>query len=299
VKAVVDCIPCVFLQALNTSKRITTNEKKLVETQHELMKLMPTLSLDMTPAELSYLLLKEVYARFKVQDPLKSEKRRNNEVMLSLYERFEKMADYSANTMLTALKIAAAGNLIDLGIRSDIDINAFMNRVVEGSFKINDSEELFDDLKKAEKILYLADNAGEIVADKLFISSMKKNGITVAVKGSPILNDATLDDADQVGLSKVAKVISNGSGMLGTILPDCSEEFINAYNEADLIISKGQTNFESLEGVQKNIYYILTAKCPPVAECLKVEVDDAVVVKGEPAKRKKELSAGADTRKER
>jgi len=285
VKAVVECIPCVLLQALNASKRITTDEKKLVEIQHEIMRLMPALSLDMTPAEFSYIVLKEVYKRFKVHDPYKADKHKNNEMMLGVYEKLEKMTDYSANTKLTALKIAAAGNLLDIGIRSDFDMNEIMGRVVEGSFKIDDSDELFEDVKKAGNVLYLTDNAGEIVTDKLLITILAKEGITVAVKGGPMLNDATMEDAEEVGLSQVANVISNGSGMLGTVLSDCSEEFIKVYNKADVIISKGQANFESLDGVQKNIYYILTAKCASVARRFGIAIDDAVVLKGERAKR--------------
>ncbi len=296
-RASVDCIPCVFLQALNTSKRITSDEGKLVEIQHELMRLMPSLSLNMTPAELSYYVLKQVYTKFGVDDPFEEEKRKSNELMLALYERMEKIAEYSTDKKHTALKMAAAGNIIDLGIKSDFDVSAMITKVLEESFRVDDFAMMMEDIEKAGEILYLTDNSGEIVGDKLFISSLERGGITVAVKGRPMLNDACMDDAEQIGLGEVAKVISNGSGMLGTVLSDCSEEFVKAYNSADLIISKGQANFESLEGIQKNIYYVMTVKCGLVAEHLGAVINDAVVMKGIPGKKQKSRTSKSEAAK--
>jgi len=244
------------------------------------MKLVPSLSIDMTPAELTYYVLKEVYEKFGVEDPFREEKIRCNEMMMALYEKMEKIAEYSTDKRCTALKIATAGNIIDLGLRSDFDVSAIITKVLEESFQVDDFDELIGDIEKAKRILYLTDNAGEIVGDKLFISSLGRDSITVAVKGKPILNDATMEDAEQIGLSDVAKVISNGSGMLGTVISDCSKEFVRAYNNADLIISKGQANFESLDGAQKNIYNAMTAKCERIAQHLGVNVNDAVVMKG-------------------
>lgn len=297
-KAVVECIPCIFLQALNASKRITTDEKKLVETQHEIMRLLPALSLDMTPAELSYMVLKEVYKKSENGDPFKSEKKRSNEIMLGLYSRLSKIMEYSANTRLTALKIAVVSNLIDLGIKDDYDLNEIMRKSVNESLKIDDSESLFEDIKNLENILYIADNAGELVADKLFIKFLNRSGITVAVKSKPLLNDATIEDAEKVGMSEVAKVIETGSGILGTILSDCSKEFIEAYNNSDMVISKGQANFEALDGVQKNIYFLFTVKCNTIAKRFGAKIDDLIVYKTERAKKKKE-PAVTENRKEK
>ncbi len=262
------------------------------------MRLLPSLSLDMTPAELSYYILKEAYRSLNAEDPFKEDKRKSNELMLSLYDKIEKIAEYSTDKKYTSLKIAAAGNVIDLGIKSNFDVSAMITKVLNESFQVDDYEDLMKEVATARNILYIADNAGEIVGDKLFISTLDRDDIIVAVKGSPILNDATMDDADQVGLKEVAKVISSGSGMLGTILSDCSEKFVKVYNKADVIISKGQANFESLEGVDKNIYYILTAKCGPVAERLGVNINDAVVVKGKADRKVKFRSTTSKAGKE-
>jgi len=289
VKASVDCIPCVFLQALNTSKRITADSKKLVDTQRHIMKLLPSLSLDTTPAELSYYVLKEVYDLHSIKDPFKDDRKQSNELMLSLYDKMDKIAEFSTDKKYTALKIAAGCNIIDMGILKDFDVSGMITKVLEESFKVDDYKQMMEEVDRSKNILYLADNSGEIVGDKLFLSSLQRKDITVAVKGKPILNDAVMADAKQVKLDEVAKVISTGSGMLGTILSDCSEEFINLYNNADLVISKGQANFESLEGVDKNIYFILTAKCALVASHLGVELNDAVVIKGTPAAAKKQM----------
>ncbi len=297
-KASVDCIPCVFLQALNTSKRITDDEQELVKAQHELMELLPSLSLDMTPAELSYYVIKHVYEMFKARDPYRDDKNRNNELMMTIYPKIEKIADYSRDKKYTALKIAAAGNIIDLGIKDSFDVSVMITKVLDGALEIDHYDELMRDLEKAKNVLYLADNAGEIVGDMLFLSTLDRNDIKVAVKDKPILNDATIEDAEQIGLTAIAEVISNGSGMLGTIISDCSEEFVKTYNKADLIISKGQANFESLEGARKNIYFILVAKCNLIAEHLGVNVGDTVLMRGKPGRKKKPQTVVQKTEKE-
>ena len=295
-KAFVECIPCVFLQALNASKNITTEEEKLVEIQHDIMRLIPALSIDMTPAEFSYMVLKEVYKRCKDGDPFASEKRRSNDLILGLYDRLCKIIDYSAITSLTALKIAVAGNIIDLGIKDDYDVSEIMRKAVNESLKIDDSENFFEDIKNAKNILYITDNAGEIVTDKLFIKFLNRKGITTAVKSRPLLNDATMKDAEYIGMSEVANVIETGSGMLGTILSDCGKEFIEAYNNSDMVIAKGQANFEALDAVQKNIYFLFTVKCNTIAKRFGAKIDDLIVYKAEKAKKKREHSVTENRR---
>ncbi|MDP4128257.1 MAG: ARMT1-like domain-containing protein, partial [Bacillota bacterium] len=145
-----------------------------------------------------------------------------------------------------------------------------------------DDYELFQQrLKDAREILILGDNSGEIAFDRLLAEQLSDFGVkvTYAVKGRPILNDATMEDAAYVGMTDRIRVISNGSGILGTILRDCSEEFKQAYEKADLVISKGQANYESLEALGKEdrrLYFLLRAKCEIVAESLGVELGEMV-----------------------
>jgi len=136
-------------------------------------------------------------------------------------------------------------------------------------------------LKSAKRVLYLGDNAGEIVFDKVFIKEIKKSGAEVifAVRSKPVLNDVTMIDAIDVGLDKVAEVIETGSPMIGIVLETCSDEFLKFFNTADIIISKGQGNFETLDETDANIYFILKAKCSVVAQRLNVKFGDVMLIK--------------------
>jgi hypothetical protein len=140
--------------------------------------------------------------------------------------------------------------------------------------------ELKNEISKAKSVLYLGDNCGEIVFDKLFIETMKHQNITFVVRGAPVINDVTLEDANQVGMDNICRVISNGFDAPSTLIELCSDEFAAEYNNADLIISKGQGNFEGLmESTHPNIFFLLIAKCDPIAKLLGVNKNDMVVSK--------------------
>ena len=133
-------------------------------------------------------------------------------------------------------------------------------------------------MKKANSILILGDNAGETVFDKLFIENVKTNGkIYYAAKASPIINDATINDALNVGLDNVSEIISNGTNAPGTLLGSCSQEFIDIYNKADVVIAKGQANFETLNNEKRKIYFLTQIKCSAIAEKYNFCVGDWIV----------------------
>lgn len=171
-----------------------------------------------------------------------------------------------------ALKYAIAGNLIDYGLEKPITVdeqNQQINRILQTPFALDDSVSLRDALKTAKSVLYLCDNAGEVLFDKLLIEYLKTEFPQIetvcAVKGSPVLNDATIKDAMQVGLNTVARVVDNGDGSPGTVLHRTSDSFQSAFRDADVVISKGQGNFESLNGITKeNLFFLFVAKCDSI-----------------------------------
>jgi hypothetical protein len=136
-----------------------------------------------------------------------------------------------------------------------------------------------DAINAAEKILYLADNAGEIVFDRLLIEQLPIEKVTVVVKGFPVINDATMEDAMLAGLPRIVEVIDNGSDAPGTILESCSQQFRDCFNNSDLIIAKGQGNYETISDVDKNIFFILKAKCPVIARDIGCKVGEMVFQK--------------------
>jgi len=206
------------------------------------------------------------------------EKLVSNNVALDLYNKIKPDLLISSDPFDMALRLSIAGNIMDYGVSSNFNINETIDKVLNSDFGVNHSLELKQAIQKAKKIIYLGDNAGEIVFDKLLIELMIHPNVTYVVRGEAVLNDATREDAKYVGMELVADVIDNGSKVPSTILSTCSTEFLSIYNEADLIISKGQGNFEGL--MYENdprIFFLLMVKCDVVAESIGVEKGNFVV----------------------
>jgi len=213
-------------------------------------------------------------------DPYKKLKDRYNSLAIEYYEKYKEKVKNSSNPFQTALRLAIAGNIIDFGPGHKIDIDCTIDRVLNNKFPIDDSLLLEQEVKKAKKILYIADNTGEIVFDKLFIETINHPEVVLVVRNSPILNDATMDDAKALGLDKIAKVITNGDDAPGTLLSAVSEEFFEEFNSADLIISKGQGNYEGLNHIKdKNLFLLLMAKCEIIADYIGVKKGDCIIKK--------------------
>lgn len=218
---------------------------------------------------------------FNNSDLYTIEKQHANELLLDNYEFWESIVHESEDPFATAAKLAVIGNIIDYGAHIVLDD---ISKQIEGLFKqdlkINKTAELEKAIKKAGNILYLGDNCGEVVFDKLFIETMKHLNVTFAVRGKPVINDVTMEDARQVGIDRVCNVISNGADAPSTLLEMCSDEFVDVFNKADLIISKGQGNYEGLmNDLHPNIFFMLIAKCNPMAESLGVHKNDMVITK--------------------
>ncbi len=175
-----------------------------------------------------------------------------------------------------AVRIAIAGNIIDLGVADSYNLNATLSRVLIEPFAINDLVSLRNALAKSASVLYLADNAGETVFDKVLIETLEIPVIYV-VKAGPIINDATHEDAVAAGIDQVAKIIDNGSNAPGTLLDQCSKVFCKRFAQADLIIAKGQANYESLSNSTAPIFFLLQAKCNVIARDLGIAEGSSVL----------------------
>lgn len=200
-----------------------------------------------------------------------------NQVMLEREPEIKRKLENADDPVKLAIQYAMAGNYIDFGAMKNVDENYLANLLYNAhEIQINQSqyELLKQDLPRAKRLAYLTDNCGEIVLDKVFIELLKKKfpqmDITVIVRGGEVLNDATLEDAKQVGLTDVAEVIGNGNNIGGTWLEEVSKEAGDVIENADMILSKGQANFETLRRCGKNIYYIFLCKCDWLANSLRV-----------------------------
>ncbi|MDQ7093212.1 ARMT1-like domain-containing protein [Desulfosporosinus sp. PR] len=280
-KVALDCIPCYIKQAINTLAQAGISEDKAREIIHETLPLLPRLDPQGTPAENSTVILRKVNELLGIEDPFERAKKESNQLALELLPQLEEKIRQSPDSLLMSLKISVAGNIIDMGILKEFDVEGSIQEAMVKKFARDDYVSFKQDLKEAREILILGDNSGEIAFDSLLAKQLSQLGleVTYAVKDRAILNDATLEDAVHVGLTGQIRVISNGSGFLGTILKDCSQEFQQVYTRADLIISKGQANYESLEAQGKEdrrLYFLLRAKCEIVAKSLEVQLGEMV-----------------------
>lgn len=209
------------------------------------------------------------------------EKRKANTSLLEEYSHWKNYIIKSNDAFFNAAKLAVVGNIIDYGAHSlKGDLKVQINTLLSNQLRIDQIKELEAEVQKAKSILYIGDNAGEIVFDKLFIETMNHPNITYATRGKPVINDITLDDAKEIQMDNICKIISNGFDAPSTLLEFCSSEFMEIYNEADLIISKGQGNFEGLMTEKHpNTFFMLIAKCKPIAELLDVNINDMVITK--------------------
>jgi len=211
-------------------------------------------------------------------DPYKDEKRQSNIQALEMLPEMQNIINQSKDPFITSLRLAIAGNVIDFIANRRFDLENTIRKALTSGFAIDHSEELRRAVGNTDSILYLGDNAGEIVFDKLFIRKMNHKNVTFVVRGMPVINDATIEDADYTGMRDVAKVISNGYDASSTIVNKCSDEFKSYFYSSGLIISKGQGNLESLLHLaDKRIFFLLMVKCDAMAEFLKVKKESFVV----------------------
>jgi len=202
-------------------------------------------------------------------DPYSQLKNKYNRMALKLYPKLKLAVERSKDPLLTAAKVAVAGNVIDFGSKTNINLEEEVEKVLNNELAINDIDQLKKAVLNYKKVLYLADNAGETVFDRVLIEELSKLKVkvTYAVKEAPILNDATFQDADKAGIPKKAKVVSIGTDCTGILFKECSKTFLREFRNSNLIISKGQGNYKSLNDVKnKEVFFLLEIKCPIIAE---------------------------------
>jgi hypothetical protein len=204
----------------------------------------------------------------------------SNDLALKLYPELKKLIGTSKDPLETAVRLAIAGNIIDFGADNSLevsDIETAIDDCLTSDFDKTQLGYFRNAVTEAENILFLADNAGEIVFDRLLIEQLGPERVTLAVKAGPVLNDATAEDAGAAGLIDLVEVIDTGDDAPGTIFKTSSMVFQCYFMTADVVVAKGQGNYETLSDVDKSIFFILKAKCPVIAEHLGCEVDQMVL----------------------
>ena len=262
-----DCIPCFARQALEAARFVTGDPAIHERVVRDVLRHAADMDLAQCPPAFAQRIHRQLRSLTGIADPYQAVKHRFNRMALAMLEDLGSQVRQSVSPLATALRLAIAGNVIDLGVNGGItepEVRRCIGSAMSEPF-CGDVEAFANALADARSILYLADNAGEIVFDRLLIEQLPLERVTLAVRGSAILNDATLVDAQAAGLCDLVGVIDNGSDAPGTILDDCSQSFRNRFAEADLVIAKGQGNYETLGEVDANLCFLFKAKCPVIA----------------------------------
>ncbi len=274
-KAAFDCIPCIIKQAVEAARIGFVEESRQRKIINRVLAFLQEADYDVTPPELGREIHRILEVEFKLGDLFRDQKERLNRFALERYTDLKKTVYLSDDPVYLAAKLAISGNLLKINNNLQADqIWRLMENAHRLEFRINDFPQFIEDFINAERILYLADNAGEIVFDRLFIEVLQRfypernHTFTVVVRGAPIINDATLEDARLVDMEKIARVIDNGDNAPATLLSQVSKEMRAYYDQADLVISKGQGNYESLNEEHKLIYFMFRIKCPVISRVL-------------------------------
>ncbi len=282
-----DCIVCIAKQAVKAARLATRNEEIHEKVLREVMRRLTEMEWRGTPPQLVRAsgISKLILDLTGVEDPYAELKRLSNDEALSMIDEVKSLIRSSRDPLRTAVKVAIAGNIIDFAAVETYDLRGTIRRVLKQEPAIDDYQQLREDVMTADTLLYFADNAGEIVFDKLLIEEMIRvrgrpfKRVSFVVKGGPIVNDATVEDARYVGIDKLpnTELRTVSGGMPGTGPDRLSPEVLSWIKSHDLIIAKGQGNYEDLSEAA-GIYFLLMAKCPVVAGDVGVEVGDIVIL---------------------
>lgn len=275
-----DCFPCFLRQAL-IALRLGTKDETVQE--HILKSVFDDIKRsDMSkPPAYTTTFIHRTVRQLLGRDPFKDIKSEYNQIALGLYPSLKTIIRESPDPLRTSTRLAIAGNVIDFGIFTSIDIEGTIKRSLDSQLAVDDYGDFRNAVGASDGILYVADNAGEIVFDRLLVEELVSLGknVIVAVKGAPVINDATVEDAIEAGLIQACNVLDNGSDAVGTILQWTSSEFKEAFKNTQLVISKGQGNFETLFGSKGNIFFLFQAKCHVVSRELGLPIGSMLLKK--------------------
>jgi uncharacterized protein with ATP-grasp and redox domains len=281
-----DCYVCIYTQALNITKRLNLDENISSKILREVAGILSKYDISVTPPEIA----KEVYEFIEKSlnnpDPFLKEKRESIKKALELKPILEEKLNTSENPLFDAVKIAIAGNIIDLGVNQVYDLESEIKNIFNMEFRHNDFDELKSKLKNAKTLCYLADNSGENVFDEILIKTIKKLypeiKVYYVVRGKPIINDVTVKDLEGLEINSLAEVVDSGVGTPGFSLKFANKKSKDIFYNIDVVISKGMGNFEVLFGeCGREVFYLFKVKCDVVASACGCKKGDNVILKGE------------------
>lgn len=275
-KTYLECVPCMMSQALRAGREAGLADEQVKTLLDEVGMLIRDIPMESTPPESGKLVYEKVREVTGQNDPYSRMKAAHIREARALYPEMKKIVGAAGDPLLTSIRLAIAGNVIDLGVDRQFDLIEEIRQSLDQELAIFHYDSFVRYLEKSTSILYLGDNAGESVFDRILIEALGKP-VQFVVRDIPVINDVTREDAIVSGLGEVAEIVSSGTPAPGTVLSLCTEEFLETFNHADMIISKGQGNYEALSETDRPVFFLLKVKCPVIARDLGVEENDIVL----------------------
>jgi len=276
-----ECVPCIEKRLKSISERLTDDPKLRNAIVEGGRKAFDEKDMELPPPYFGQKVHRAIRRISGNPDPYKELKNLYNKRALKLYPELKERVLEAIDPFRAAVLISIAGNVIDFGAADDFSLKETIERVTTEQPAVDCIEELKQAVAQAHTILYIGDNAGETVMDRILIEQFEpEKEVTFAVRGGPVLNDATDEDARIAGLHAISTIIDSGSDAPGTLLEDCAETFRTAFRSADLVIAKGMGNFESLcDTADREVYYLLLVKCDLVGDHIGCPKDKAVILR--------------------
>ena len=275
------CIACFVRQAVETVERATDDPVLRLSVIKEVCSLVQSVSVETTPPDFAERVYATIYRMTDNPDPFVEIKHAANELVMGIEPRLQKAVGESRDPLLSAIKLSIAGNSMDLGvIREYGDVNGLAGRVLTTDLAVDDYGAFVERLQTSENVVIVGDNNGEIVFDRMLLEQMERVRdcrYTYIVRGGPVINDVTRQDAIDVGIDRLARVVDTGAAAPGLVLARCSDEARRAFLGADMVVSKGQGNYESLSDAPREVFFLLLVKCDVVSQDLSAPVGGAVV----------------------
>jgi damage-control phosphatase, subfamily I len=259
------CIPCSLKQVERVARLVGCSPEENSQLQEEMLAQLDGIDMDISPAEIAFRVYHQLSEATGIVDPYREVKQQSTRQALSYYDFLKAQVLAARDPLAMAIKVAAAGNMIDFASNPDYDLQRDLVPALQEPFGIFDYQTFRSHLDQAEEVLMIGDNAGETVFDRVLIETLDKP-VVYAVRGEPIINDAVLRDAQEAGLHEVASLVSSGTGCPGAVLPTCTPEFRELFDQAEMVISKGQGNYEALSDQTRSIFFVLKVKCELAAD---------------------------------
>jgi uncharacterized protein with ATP-grasp and redox domains len=275
----IECIPCLVKQGIKTAKYLGKSDEVSSNMLKEILEMLSKENYKNTPPFLAKKIHKIIVKHTETEDPYKEIKKHYNQKIMNMEDGLKRRVDEAENKILEAVKLAITGNIIDFGTENEITeklVKEHIDCIEQKGFEQKDFSDMYNELRRSKRLLYIGDNCGEIVFDKILVEQIKKEfpniQVYFGVRGKPIINDITHLDAKEVGMDSIATIIDNGDGAPGVVMEDISEEYKKLFYGVDMVIAKGQGNYETLNEIERdNLYFLFMAKCNVVADGLGVK----------------------------